>query len=101
MQRLRTVTSLDVSAVAGHHAMPAALLFISAEARLFIFHLCRKGIARLPGVCIDLDTTSFTTLYDFWAFFISSKTNFNPFLTSGLVHPLHLDESVRTFMVFW
>ena len=26
MQRLRTVTSLDVSAVAGHHAMPAALL---------------------------------------------------------------------------
>ena len=28
MQRLRTVTSLDVSAVAGHHAMPAALLLI-------------------------------------------------------------------------
>ena len=27
MHRLRTVTSLDVSAVAGHHAMPAALLF--------------------------------------------------------------------------
>ena len=27
MYRLRTVTSLDVSAVAGHHAMPAALLF--------------------------------------------------------------------------
>ena len=27
MLRLRTVTSLDVSAVAGHHAMPAALLF--------------------------------------------------------------------------
>ena len=26
MHRLRTVTSLDVSAVAGHHAMPAALL---------------------------------------------------------------------------
>ena len=26
MQRLRTVTSLDVSAVAGHHAMLAALL---------------------------------------------------------------------------
>ena len=26
MQRLRTVTSLDVSAVAGHHAMPVALL---------------------------------------------------------------------------
>ena len=31
MQRLRTVTSLDVSAVAGHHAMPAALLFIFAN----------------------------------------------------------------------
>ena len=28
MQRLRTVTSLDVSAVAGHHAMPAVLLFV-------------------------------------------------------------------------
>ena len=27
MHRLRTVTSLDVSAVAGHHAMLAALLF--------------------------------------------------------------------------
>ena len=27
MQRLRTVSSLDVSAVAGHHAMSAALLF--------------------------------------------------------------------------
>ena len=29
VQRLRTITSLDVSAVAGHHAMPAALLFFS------------------------------------------------------------------------
>ena len=28
MHRLRTVTYLDVSAVAGHHAMPAALLFL-------------------------------------------------------------------------
>ena len=28
MQRLRTVTSLDVSAVTGHHATPAALLFV-------------------------------------------------------------------------
>ena len=27
MHRLRTVTYLDVSAVEGHHAMPAALLF--------------------------------------------------------------------------
>ena len=27
MHRLRTVSYLDVSAVAGHHAMPAALLF--------------------------------------------------------------------------
>ena len=34
MQRLRTVTSLDVSAVAGHHAMPAALLFASLIANL-------------------------------------------------------------------
>ena len=29
MQRLRSVTSLDVSAVAGHRAIPAALLFLS------------------------------------------------------------------------
>ena len=27
MHRLKTVTYLNVSAVAGHHAMPAALLF--------------------------------------------------------------------------
>ena len=31
MQRLRTVISLDVSAVAGHHAMPAALLFLDVK----------------------------------------------------------------------
>ena len=30
VQRLRTVTSLDVSAVAWHHAMPAALLSLFA-----------------------------------------------------------------------
>ena len=29
MQRLRTVHLLDVSAVAGHHAIPAALLFLT------------------------------------------------------------------------
>ena len=33
MQRLRTVTSLDVSAVAGHHAMPAALLLELGKAK--------------------------------------------------------------------
>ena len=33
MQRLRTVTLLDVSAVAGHHAMPAALLFLVEPTR--------------------------------------------------------------------
>ena len=38
MHRLRTVTSLDVSAVAGHHAMPAALLFYF------------KDMFSLPGV---------------------------------------------------
>ena len=31
MQRLRTVTLLDVKAVAGHHVMPAALLLNLAE----------------------------------------------------------------------
>ena len=34
MQRLRTVTLLDVSAVAGHHAMPAALLFPLAKSNM-------------------------------------------------------------------
>ena len=40
MQRLRTVTLLDVSAVTGHHAMPAALLLLVLDDRfsgLFIF----------------------------------------------------------------
>ena len=35
MQRLRTVTLLDVSAVAGHHAMPAALLLNIIAINLF------------------------------------------------------------------
>ena len=35
MHRLRTVTSLDVSAVAGHHAMPAALLFLTGARKHF------------------------------------------------------------------
>ena len=34
MHRLRTVTSLDVSAVAGHHAMPAALLFLQEKKKI-------------------------------------------------------------------
>ena len=34
MQRLRTVTLLDVSAVAGHHAMPAALLFAVWDSKM-------------------------------------------------------------------
>ena len=37
MQRLGTVTSLDVSAVAGHHAMPAALLFNTVSLILMHF----------------------------------------------------------------
>ena len=36
MHRLRTVTYLDVSAVAGHHAMPAALLLALKEIRIII-----------------------------------------------------------------
>ena len=47
MQRLRTVTSLDVSAVAGHHAMPAALLFL-----FYFFFLGGGGGGE--GVVIDL-----------------------------------------------
>ena len=38
VQRLRTVTSLDVSAVAGHHAMPAAFLLATAD--LWLFGYC-------------------------------------------------------------
>ena len=36
VQRLRTVTSLGVSAVAGHHAMPAALLFIYKQSLVIL-----------------------------------------------------------------
>ena len=36
MQRLRTVTSLDFSALAGHHEMPAALLLNYVTPREFI-----------------------------------------------------------------
>ena len=38
VQRLRTVTSLDVSPVAGHHAMPAALLFNVAREQEVLGH---------------------------------------------------------------
>ena len=40
MQRLRTVTLLDVSAVAGHHAMPVALLFFFS---FFFWCVCVGG----------------------------------------------------------
>ena len=40
MHRLRTVTSLDVSAVAGHHAMPAALLFVVVV--IVVFLICKS-----------------------------------------------------------
>ena len=43
VQRLRTVTSLDVSAVAGHHAMPAALLlFLMSRSTLQTLLSCVK-----------------------------------------------------------
>ena len=64
MQRLRTVTSLDVSAVAGHHAMPAALLFVKVKPVLVALsikhatcikqaciHFLKKAHA-LKGTCI-------------------------------------------------
>ena len=44
MHRLRTVTSLDGSAVAGHHAMPAALLF-SLSVQMY-----RKSYCTTSGV---------------------------------------------------
>ena len=43
VQRLRTVTSLDVSAVAGHHAMPAALLLQMGTALFFLLFVCYPG----------------------------------------------------------
>ena len=47
MQRLRTVTSLDVSAVAGHHAMPAAILFYQKFENLFFGSNCSSFILLL------------------------------------------------------
>ena len=43
MHRLRTVTYLDVSAVAGHHAMPAALLFFKIHLPSFFFFFLAGG----------------------------------------------------------
>ena len=48
MQRLRTVTSLDVSAVSGHHAMPAALLFYVVEYISRKFIVTSLSISRRP-----------------------------------------------------
>ena len=42
MQRSRTITSLDVSAVAGHHAMPAELL-LRYPVHTVMFHLLKEG----------------------------------------------------------
>ena len=49
MQRLRTVTLLDVSAVAGHHAMPAALLFflLQIPGDIYIFNLVSVEITAM------------------------------------------------------
>ena len=64
MQRLRTVTSLDVSAVAGHHAMPAALIFLfnspipftctKANEYPFSNEICKKN-GLIQGDCIAWD----------------------------------------------
>ena len=50
MQRLRTVTLLDVSAVAGHHAMPAALLFsLKINEKIFMIVVCCSRDWRFKG----------------------------------------------------
>ena len=60
MHRLRTVPSLDVSAVAVHHAMPAALLLCGAlrvkvNVRLFPVKIRTKLIGSLgPNICYIL-----------------------------------------------
>ena len=48
MQRLRTVTLLDVTTVAGHHAMPAALLFIFSSGGHLVYR-CGTVLAILLG----------------------------------------------------
>ena len=80
MQRLRTVTSLDVSAVAGHHAMPAALLFYLAVLSsvfspsicslflLFVHSLFSQFANFTANVCIKpykIDYISVITYVDF------------------------------------
>ena len=53
MQRSRTVTSLDVSPVAGHHAMPAALLFnilLGVYKIAQVFFPLAKGAFKFIGV---------------------------------------------------
>ena len=51
VQRLRTVTSLDVSAVAGHHAMPAALLFNLHSSSFSVPSLCYITNTCIVHVC--------------------------------------------------
>ena len=79
MQRLRTVTSLDVSAVAGHHAMPAALLFIlglicgnkvhESNDEMCLKHMLHPNfmistfMLRKPSVEINLSSKKQTSMY--------------------------------------
>ena len=67
MQRLKTVTLLDVSAVAGHHAMPAALLlgftdFVNFCQVFAIRSFSQKLFGLDLGSCIHLDDCSPTLL---------------------------------------
>ena len=66
MQRLRTVTLLDVSAVAGHHAMPAALLLaIIIEAgsmggvlKIFIWYPLLAASLEIYSIYVKHETAS-------------------------------------------
>ena len=61
------VTLLDVSAVAGHHAMPAALLFDSVIkgviSNLIIYFNCRYNSQYLEN-CLSQDSDIWLTSWD-------------------------------------
>ena len=60
MQRLRTVTSLDVGAVAGHHAMPAALLFSGLDKpRMLFFLLINVKMPTIVGILTFMSKKNF------------------------------------------
>ena len=85
VQRLRTVTLLDVSAVAGHHAMPASLLFYHWNGSIYQNGQTRAYLpdrTKLYGPCVVAIIG-----YEFWITTAMLNTRTKP-ITSQTYTPL-------------